>query len=283
MDENNSPSMAETAQDPTTPYPNQEAVLYACADGDIRRLQNILAELNIKDGDSVPDYWFDFTGRRPPLPDTMLHTAIANRHYDIVTLVMSTLQRSYVGSDVIEKTLDAGDVDALRALHAGDESIVDYTFGDNFTLYHRACYGAPEKTGPILIFLAEHGVDFEGSPLQVLSWNLGPAVAGGHSVEVLGILAENGAKIDSWAVNCAIEYQRADVLRLFVDMGGLNERRRGSLESVFGSLREAALKTDDVKIIKLVETLSALQERKERQHKMEAEAAQRKKWWRRFF
>lgn len=49
--------MTETAQDPMTPYPNQEAVLYACADGEIRRLQNIFADLNIKDGDSVPDYW----------------------------------------------------------------------------------------------------------------------------------------------------------------------------------------------------------------------------------
>lgn len=283
MKENNSSNMAETAQDPIPPYPNQEAVLLACADGDIRALQNIFAELNIKDGDAVPDYWCDFTGRRSPLPDIMLHTAIANRHYDIITLVMNTFARSYVSPDVIEKILDAGDVDALRALHASDETIVDYTFGDNFTLYNHACHGAPDKTGPILTFLAEHGVDFEGGPLRTWSWNLGPAVAGGHSVEVLRVLAENGAKIDSWAVKCAIEYQRADVLRLFVDMGGLNERRRESWETVVGSLREAASKTDDVQIIKLMETLSALEERKDRQHKLEAEAVQRKKWWRRFF
>lgn len=126
----------------------------------------------------------------------MLHTAIANRHYDIVTLVMSPFKRSYVSSDVIEKMLDAGDVDALRALHAGDETIVDYTFGDNFTLYTRGCHGAPEKTGRILTFLAEHGVDFEGGPLKIWSWNFDPAIADGHSVEVLGTLAQNGAKID---------------------------------------------------------------------------------------
>lgn len=275
--------MTETAQDPISPYPNQEAVLLACADGDIRTLQNIFTELNIKDGDAVPEYWCDFTGRRSPLPDTMLYTAVANQHYDIVTLVMSTFERSYIGSDVIYKILDTGDVDALRALHACDKTIVDYTFGDNFTLYTRACRGDPEKTGPILVFLAEHGVDFEGGPLQLLTWNLVPAIDGGHSVEVLEVLAHNGAKIDSMAVINATKNQRADVLQLFVEMGGLNKRDRVGWEKKVGYLREAALNTDDVQIIKLVETLLALEERKDRQHEIEAKAAQRKKWWTKLF
>lgn len=283
MGQNNSPSMTKTAQDPISPYPNQEAVLLACADGDIRTLQNVFAELNIKDGDAVPEYWCDFTGRRSPLPCTMLYTAVANQHYDIVTLVMSTFKRSYVGEDVICKILDTGDVDALRALYAGDKTIIDYTFGDNFTIYTRACRGDPEKAGPILVFLAEHGVDFEGGPLQLLTWNLVPAIDGGHSVEVLEVLAQNGAKIDSMAVNNATKSQRADVLQLFVDMGGLDKRGRVSWETNVGYLREAALNTDDVQIIKLVETLLALEERKDRQHEIEAKAAKRKKWWTKLF
>lgn len=275
--------MAETAQDPISPYPNQEAVLLACADGDVRTLQNVFTELNIKDGDAVPEYWCDFTGRRSPLPDTMLYTAVANQHYDIVTLVMSTFERSYIGSDVICKILDTGDMNALRALYASDKTIVDYTFGDNFTLYTRACRGAPEKTGPILVFLAEHGVDFEGGPLALLTWNLVPAIDGGHSVEVLRVLAQNGAKIDSMAVSRATKNQRADVLQLFVDMGGLNKRDRVGWETNVGYLREAALNTDDVQIIKLVETLLALEERKDRQHEIQAKAAKRKKWWTKLF
>lgn len=69
----------------------------------------------------------------------------------------------------------------------------------------------------------------------------------------------------------------ADVLRLFVDMGGLNERGQVSWETVVGYLREAALNTDDVQIGKLVETLLALEERKYHQHEIEAEAVQRKR------
>lgn len=275
--------MAETAQDPMSPYPHQEAVLSACADGDIRTLQNVFTELNIKDGDAVPEYWRDSTGRRSPLIHTMLYTAVAKQQYDIVTLVMSTFKHLYVGPDVICRILDTGDVDALRALHASDKTIVDYTFDDHFTLYTRACHGAPEKTGPILRFLAEHGVDFEGGPLKILTWNLGPAIAGGHSVEVLRVLARNGAKIDSWAVDCATKYQRADVLRLFVDMGGLNERGGVSWETVVGNLRKAALSTGDVQIVKLVETLLALEERKDRQHEIEPETVRRKKWWPKLF
>lgn len=283
MKENNSASMAETAQDPISPYPNQEAVLLACADGDVRTLQNVFTELNIKDGDAVPEYWWDFTGRRSPLTDAMLYTAVANQHFDIFTLVMSTFKHLYVGPDVICKIVDAGDVDALRALHANDKTIVDYTFGDNFTLYTRACRGAPEKTGPILVFLAEQGVDFEGGPLALLTWNLVPAIDGGHSVQVLEVLAQNGAKIDGMAVNCAIKNECADVLRLFVDMGGLSKRNRVGWETNVGYLREAALKTDDVQIIKLVETLLALEERKDRQHEIQAKAAKRKKWWTKLF
>lgn len=283
MKETDSLSMTGSAQDPILPYPNQEAVLLACANGDIRTIQNVFTELNIKDGDPVPEYWRDYTGRRPPLTNTMLYTAVANQHYDIITLVMSTFKHLYVGENVICKILDEGDVDALRALHASDKRIVDYTFGDLFTLYTRACHGAPKKTGLVLIFLAEHGVDFEGGPLKFLTWNLVPAIAGGHSVEVLAVLAQNGAKIDSWAVDRATKDQRADVLRLFVDMGGLNERGRVSWETVVGNLREAALNTDDVQIVKLVETLLALEERKDRQHEIEAEALQRKKWWHKLF
>lgn len=84
-------------------------------------------------------------------------------------------------------------------------------------------------------------------------------------------------------MDCAIKYQRADVLGLFVDMGGLNERGRVSRESVVGSLRKAALNTDDLQIVKLVETLLTLEERKHGQRKIEAQAVQRKKWWRRLF
>lgn len=275
--------MAETAQDPMSPYPNQEAVLLACADGDVRTLQNVFTKLNIKNGDAVPEYWRDYTGRRSPPTHSMLYTAVANQHNDIITLVMSTFKYVCVGEDVICKILDTGDVDALRALHAVDKRIVDYTFGDLFTLYTRACHGAPEKTGPVLVFLAEHGVDFEGGPLKLLTWNLVPAIAGGHSVEVLGVLARNGAKIDSMAVDCATKRQRADVLQLFVDMGGLNERGRVSWETEVGNLRKTALNTDDVQIVKLVETLLALEERKDRQHELEAKTMRRKKWWHRLF
>lgn len=275
--------MSEAAQDSPSPYPNQEAVLSKCADGDTRVLQNVFTELNIKDGDAVPEDWRDLTGRRPPLPDAMLYTAVANQHYDIVTLVMGTFKHLYVGPDVICKVLDAGDVEALRALHANDKTIVDYTFDDRSTLYTRACHGDPDKTGPVLLFLAENGVDFEGGPLKFLTWNLVPAIAGGHTVEVLGALARNGAKIDSWAVDRAAKDQRADVLRLLIDMGGLNERGRVSWETVVGDLREAALNTDDAQIAKLVEALLALEERKDRHDELEAEAVQQKRWWPKLF
>lgn len=282
MTEEHFSSTAQTVVDSTSPYSHQRAVLKACASGDTDALQEVFNELHIKTRDEVPDYWRDSNGKQSPLTSTMLCIAITHHHYHIITLIMRTFTRVYTDPDVIDKILDTGDVDALRSVHAYDKDVVNYTFDDRWTIYTRACHGPPERTGPILVFLGEHGVDFEGGPLRLLSWNLVPAISCGHSVEVLEVLARHGAKIDTLAVENAIKDKRGDVLQLIIDKGGLTKRGHLSWEDVAGEFRKAALGTDDVSIFKFVEELLALEKEKNCRRE-DGLAGQSKKGWFKFF
>lgn len=243
----------------------QQEILDACSTGAIAVLKELFKSHGINQG-TAPIRFLETTERGCPSTEDMLSAAIRSKQAALVRFLLEyfngypadSSEALHEGkkpisfdSGVVLAVLDSPDVETLQVLLDYDPGLVNFEFDNHFTFLWEACNRDPDKIGPVIKHLVAHGADMQAS--FYLIWDLSPAICGDQHVDVMEAMVANGANITYTAVLYAVRKERADVLQMVLDKGGVSGGRMTDTE--VKKLREEGQAAEDVLVTKLVEKL----------------------------
>jgi hypothetical protein len=178
-----------------------EAILKACASGDLPTLKEVL-------GDIRPQ-----PRTEPPAAREHLETAVASRQTTIVKFLLQTYPSLSLSqeSGIVHSILDNADADTLRVLCAHDPLFasfsIDYAFLSFLT---EACKQPPDKIVPVIHVLLDNDADVHDG-FGPGGGALYAALVGSQPREIIERIVKNGGCISWRVLSTAIGKERLDV------------------------------------------------------------------------
>ncbi|KAL8717363.1 MAG: hypothetical protein Q9225_005382 [Loekoesia sp. 1 TL-2023] len=230
------------------PTPAEQDIIDACANGDLTAVERFLEDRGWKD--HAPDNLHVYR---------MVLAAISHKRASIVNLLLdASPEQDFNGTRILFAALENPDLDTFKAIHSHNPNIVRYEYNqyqcDNPLVDACRCGGGDPS---IPKFLLDHGADpNEGGLLK--SGAFYDAVYHGQPLWIIQNMVERGAVISSLMTGLAIQLQRVDVVRYFLE---------NSLFDTSDNLTELAREKGNEEIIRLVEHRSKHLTRKEKKIK----------------
>ena len=225
------------------PMQNQNAMLDACEAGDVSKLQRLLKNAGVKQGDAAFEPFFGepVPATGPPPTSLMLTAAIAHQQASVVACLLAIYRNVDLERDsILLPILDNPHLPTLETLHSHTPSIVNYEFRESrTTLLTEAC----RTSDPCLpLWLLRLGAD----PNHCGPGGAGPlltAVECSQSLEIIRKMTEYGAIVKGNVIGAAINAQAPALLKFLLDRARLDHPKE---------MLEQAQATEDKEMAALV-------------------------------